>query len=144
MYIGQRKIKETTPGLNDTVVVSYESTDYTEIYPTVMFEAMQTEGPQDDTQLRDLRVMAVMQKYVDLLLQYDLSFKEIDELNSYTQNFLAEKKQFATAKVLGSYMRNKLPDNLHPQRTLDALTVGDIDRILENEKFPTTTETKAS
>ena len=134
MYIGAETVKDTKDE-NGWVAVTFESGN-TAKYPKVMYDAMLTMEKTDDSQLRDRRVMKVMQEYVALLLAYDLTFKEIESLGSFVQNFLAEKKAFATAKIFRPLMTNPLPDGIHPTRTIEALSIGDVDRILDDKQNP--------
>ena len=117
------------------VLVIFESGN-TGKYPKKMYDAMLTIEKSDDSALRDRRVMKVMKEYIDILLTYDLTFKEIESLGSFVQNFLAEKKAFATAKIFRPLMTNPLPAGIHPTRTIEALSIGDVDRILDDKQNP--------
>ena len=115
------------------VYVTFES-GRTAIYPRKVYESMLTPDPTDATQLRDRRIMKAMQECVEVCLAYDLTFKEIEALSTFMQNFLDEKKMFAQAKIMRPFMRNPLPEEKHPSLQVDALSIGDVDKILNEGK----------
>ena len=132
-YIGREKVMALQED-GEYVVVSFEGKAPPMRVPKIMYEAMKSDEPIDDSDLRDRRVMAALQEVVRVYLKYDLKLKEVDVLNSYLTNFLGEKRLHADAKLWKGIMSNPLSGEFHPQRTLDERTIGDLDRFLEDQK----------
>lgn len=139
MYIGHEAVKDSKEEAG-WVYVTFES-GRTARYPNEMYDAMLTVDPSDDTGLRDRRIMKVMQEFVSLLIKYDLTMLEVKSLMTYTENFLEEKRMYATATLFRPSIKNPMPETMHPSRTIDALSIGDINDILEHAK---TTDNKGS
>lgn len=128
MYVGQEKVARVDE-MGGLVAVEFES-GRKATYPRVMYDAMLTTDPIDASELRDRRVMKVLQEYVKILIGFDLTFKEISALTLYVENFINEKKEYAQAKVLRPHIINPAPESAHHAAQLEALSIGDVDRIL--------------
>ena len=140
MYIGSETVKETTEE-GGWVSVVFENGRIAR-YPKEMYDAMLTVDPSDDTSLRDRRILKVMQDVVSTFIKYDLTFPEIMSLSRYVENYLEEKKAYATAHILRPHMKNPMAESMHPSRTIEALTIGDVDAILEHGKTQNNTGSK--
>ena len=128
-YIGERKVKEvkkteeTTPGNTPIIAVTYED-GLVEHFSELMLDKVISNEPCNLTELRDKRVIPVMERVFMIMREWGLKTGEFPYFSQLLNQSLDFNTDAAYIKLVSKYMPKPL--------SLEDVDLIAIDRILRN------------
>ncbi len=117
-FIGHNKIKDiklsekkTFNGL-DVYEITYAD-DVKQEYPAKVLVDIATKKAGDPTELRDLRVLPVVEEILKILTEADLKAEDISYCFTKTQNSISESADKAFKKLWGKEKYEQTPMDIH-------------------------------
>lgn len=132
-YIGKKKVREIkettekTPGGIDIKQVFFED-ESVEYISSIMLDKIVTDQQVDDTKLRDLRVIPVVDMILSVMREWGIKTGELP----YMSALLNQSMDFNSSQALISLLADYMPK----PNSLDEVDLLTIDRILKVKSKP--------